>query len=166
MEDLNFFNSLRDIQTSPRTEKLNAKALKKLIARIQGWQTFEDTLTNARGDFAAGAAFLKDMSADEHSLGCWLECMLTNDKLTSTLEGTSISSQSQSPPLLFQEKQPSVTYLQFITFVRALLGISAVLAALSWSDSIGIGPCRERALGLLALWQGVEGYREVSHILR
>lgn len=161
-EDEAFFSSLKEIQSSPKTDKLNAKGLKKLIARIYGWQFFEHALTNANGDFDTSAAFLKDIAAGEHSLGCWLECMVIHDNLTSKLEEASVPSHSQSPPLLFQERHSPVSHPQFLTFVRALLGISAVLAALSWSDSIGNNLCRERALGLLVLWQGVDGYREVS----
>jgi hypothetical protein len=46
--------------------------------------------------------------------------------------------------------------------VRALLGVSSVLGALSWADSVGNDLCRERALAVLVLWQTVDGYREVG----
>ncbi|KAF9481882.1 hypothetical protein BDN70DRAFT_802571 [Pholiota conissans] len=165
-EDDAFFNTLKDMQTSPKTDKLVAKGLKRLIARIYGWQSFEHALTNPTGDFDTSAAFLKDIAAGEHSLGCWLECMLIHENLTSKLAETPGPSQSRSPPLLLQERHPPVSHSQFIAFVKALLGISAVLAALSWSDSIGNNACRERSLGLLVLWQGIDGYREVlNHCL-
>lgn len=164
LQDEDFFNSLNEMQNSPKMDKMNTKGLKKLISRIQGWASFENALTDPNGDFSACATFLKDMSAGEHSLGCWLECMLIHENLTSKLSATPISSEQLPPPLLLQERHSSVTHTQFITFVRALLGVSAVLAALSWSDSLGGGLCRERALGLLVLWQGIEGYRQVSCI--
>ena len=166
LQDEEFFNSLNEMQNSPKMDTVITKNLKKLTSRIQGWASFENALADPNGDFSACAIFLKDMSADEHSLGCWLECMLIHENLTSKLSLTPIPSEPLPPPLLLQERHSSVTHTQFITFVRALLGVSAVLAALSWSDSLGGGLCRERALGLLVLWQGVEGYRQVSFFMK
>ncbi len=109
LQDEEFFNSLNEMQNSAKMDKAITKTLKKLIARIQGWASFENALADSNGDFSACAIFLKDMSADEHSLGCWLECMLIHENLTSKLSLTPIPSEALPPPLLLQERHSSVT---------------------------------------------------------
>ncbi|KAF8969383.1 hypothetical protein BDZ97DRAFT_1653935 [Flammula alnicola] len=167
-EDEEFLKGFEELQSSPKIDKSTQKALKRLLTRLRGWQSFEDALSNPDGDFAASAAFLKDIATGELSLGCWLECMLIHDNLATKLRRHPVPSRPQPPPLplLFQERHSAILHVQFIAFVRALLGVSSVLAALAWADSIGNSPCRERALGVLVLWQGVDGYREiVNHCL-
>ncbi|CAA7258559.1 unnamed protein product [Cyclocybe aegerita] len=159
-DDEPFLLSLEAIQSSLKVEKPTQKALKRLLARIRGWETFEDALTNSNGDFVGAAAFLKDISMEEYALGCWLECMINHEGLVSKLEQTSPAPGSQ-PPLLFQDRQAEVTHDDFLAFVRAFLGIMPVLAALAWADSIGNNMCTERVLGILVIWQGVKGYREI-----
>ncbi|KAJ3516816.1 hypothetical protein NLJ89_g881 [Agrocybe chaxingu] len=159
-DDEPFLLSLEAMQSSLKAEKPTQKALKRLLARIHGWETFEDALTNPNGDFAAAAAFLKDISMEEYALGCWLECMINHEDLISKLEQTPPAPGSQLP-LLFQDRQAEVSHDDFLAFVRAFLGITPVLAALAWADSIGNNMCTERVLGILVIWQGVNGYREV-----
>ena len=55
-----------------------------------------------------------------------------------------------------------VSHDEFISFLRAFIGIGSVLAVYAWSDSLPNDRCRERVLGVVRLWQGVRGYREVS----
>ncbi|KAF5321891.1 hypothetical protein D9619_000594 [Psilocybe cf. subviscida] len=161
-----FIKALEEMRASSRTEPSVQKALNKLFARLHGWQTFENALSVPEGDFNASADFLEDITMGEHSLGCWLECMLTHDNLISKLAATPVPNPKRLPPLLFHRRQQDVSHVQFITFVRAVLGVCAVLADLAWADSIGNNACRERALGVLTLWQNVDGYREiVNHCL-
>ncbi|KAF9567392.1 hypothetical protein CPC08DRAFT_740271 [Agrocybe pediades] len=165
-EDKPFLLSLEDISSGPKTEKTVQRAIKKLLARVRGWQSFEDALINPDGDFVGSAAFLKDITTIEHSLGCWLECMITHDTLVSRLAQAPSPEPRSLPPLLFQSGSENVSHTDFIVFVRAILGVASVLAALAWADSMGNVQCRERALALLVLWQGIDGYREiVNHCL-
>lgn len=162
-----FLAIFKDIQNNSRTEKPLLDAVKKLIARLRGWQLFEDALTNANGEFMEGAGFLKDICAEEYSLGCWLECMSSHESLVAKLGESSILPTSPIlPPLLFQS-QTSISHQQFLVFVRAVIGITNVLAVWAWADCIDNElhqdrTCRERASSVLALWQGVDGYREVK----
>ncbi|KAH9482363.1 hypothetical protein JR316_0004463 [Psilocybe cubensis] len=164
LDDNAFRTCLENIQTNPRTKKSTQKALKRLLSRLHGWKTFQDSLTNPRGDFASSIAFLKDITTTEHSIGCWLECMMTNNKLVNKLGDVP---RNRSLPLpLFQRQHVLPSYDEFLTFVRALVGVSTVLPVLAWADSVGSSPCRERALAVLVLWQGIDGYREiVNHCL-
>lgn len=160
LEDRNFMLGIEELHTNPRTDKSIQKALKKLLSRLRGWQAFEDALTNPRGDFASSIAFLKDITTTEHSIGCWLECMMTNGALANKL-GEVLQNRSLPFPL-FQEQQATPSHEEFLTFVRTLFGVSTVLPVLAWADSVGNSPCRERALAVLVLWQGIDGYREVT----
>lgn len=56
----------------------------------------------------------------------------------------------------------AISHDEFIAFVRAFIGVAGVLAVWAWSDSLGNDVCRERTLGVLRLWQSMDGYREVS----
>jgi hypothetical protein len=162
-----FLSMFKGIQNSSRTEKPLLDAVKKLIARLRGWQLFEEALTNANGEFMESASFLKDICAEEYSLGCWLECMGSHESLVAKLGESSILPTSPVlPPLLFQS-QTSISHQQFLVFVRAVIGIASVLAVWAWADCIDNElhqdrACRERASSVLALWQGVDGYREVK----
>lgn len=163
-EDKPFLLSIEEMSTNPKMEKSIQKALKKLLTRLRGWQCFEDSLINPDGDFTTSASFLKDITTTEHSMGCWLECMISHDNLINKMEQNG-SAEKKLPPLLFQARTAKVSHENFIIFVRALLGISTVLVALAWADSMGNVQCRERALAILVLWQGTDGYREVGHML-
>ena len=161
-----FLSIFKGIQNNSRTEKPLLDAVKKLIARLRGWQLFEEALTNANGEFMESASFMKDICAEEYSLGCWLECMGSHESLVSKLRESPILPTPVLPPLLFQS-QTSISHQQFLVFVRAVIGIASVLAVWAWADCVDNElhqdrACRERASSVLALWQGVDGYREVK----
>lgn len=165
-----FLSILKRIQNNSRTEKPLLDAVKKLLARLHGWQLFEDALTNANGEFMESANFLKDICAEEYSLGCWLECMASHESLVVKLgENFILPTSPVLPPLLFQS-QSRISHQQFLGFVRAVIGITSVLAVWAWADCIDDElhrdrACRERASSILALWQGVDGYREVKFFM-
>ena len=157
--------SLNDMASSLKTHKDVQKAVKKLLGRVNGWQSFEDALDNPEGDFVASSLFLRDISTDEFALGCWLECMINREDLADKLAANAVPSEPRpSLPILFQEEPPPVSHQGFIMFVRAFLGISTALAMLAWSDSLGDDPCCERTLHVLVTWQSVNGYREVRSL--
>ncbi|KAF8914268.1 hypothetical protein CPB84DRAFT_1811634 [Gymnopilus junonius] len=166
-EDESFLSSLDDLQGSPKIESRLRKKLKQLLARIRGWQSFEDVLTNTNDDFVGSASFLKDIVTEENAVGCWLKCMLTHDNLTSRLVDVPTPSDTLAlPPLLFHDSYVEVSHKTFLVFVKALLAVSGVLTTLAWAGSVGDDQCRERALALLVLWQGIDGYREIiNHCL-
>ena len=156
-----FLNMLVEARDSPTTGKDVQYAINRLISRIHGWEIYEDALSNAHGDFYDSARLLKDVGTGEQSLGVWLESMIIHDVIPMKLAQNVVPSSQILPPLLFNEKAGSVTHDEFITFVRAFVGISSVLAVWAWSDSIGHDVCREQSLAVLYLWQSVSGYREV-----
>ena len=170
-----FLSIFKGIQNNSRTERPLLDAVNKLIDRLRGWQLFEEALTNPNGEFMESARFLKDICAEEYSLGCWLECMDSHESLVAKLgESTALPSPPVLPPLLFQSQTPT-SHQQFLVFVRAVIGIASVLAVWAWADCIDNEiqqdrACRERASSIMALWQGVDGYREVkfsdTHIRR
>jgi len=164
-----FLSILKGIQSNSKTEKSVLDAVKKLHARLRGWQLFEDALTNVDGEFMESASFLKDICTEEYSLGCWLECMVSHENLVAKLgENPILPTPPVLPPLLFQP-QTDISHQQFIVFVRAVIGTASVLAVWAWADCIDNElnrerACRERASSVLALWQGVDGYREVKFL--
>jgi hypothetical protein len=164
-----FLDVLRDIQESTSHDKGSQLAARRLLSRISGWGAFEDALSNTQADFTESISILKDIGTEEQSLGIWLLSMTEHDDLlTKISENPVFSSLSSYPKLFSMIKSTSngsnavVTHDDFIAFVRAFIGVSSVLAVWAWADSLPHEMARERTLGVLHLWQGVEGYREVS----
>lgn len=158
-----FQQILLDLETACRTDPIRKVALDRLTARVEGWKAFEDAFTNAKPDYDKIIAFVLDLTSEEFSLGCWLECILNLDIFSKALRDDAITpiDTGRHPVRLLQGERPS-NYADFVGFVRALVGVSCVLAVVAWADSTGRDVCRERALATLVLWQGINGYREVS----
>ena len=136
----------------------------QLVDRINGVAVLEDAISNTQGDFMAAAATIKDITRREMSFGILLESLVTHTDLVNKLaENPTISPSLHSPPALFTNGKASVSHDDFVAFLRAFIGISSVLAVYAWADSMPDERCRERALSILRLWQGVDGYREVRN---
>ncbi|KAF8897862.1 hypothetical protein BD779DRAFT_1667776 [Infundibulicybe gibba] len=161
-----FFTMLRDIQQSTSSDGGTQLAARRLEDRIYGWKVFEEALSNPTGDFRGAAIFLKQIGSEEQSFGVWLESMIIHEGIYTKLSTTPTMSTFKSPILLLRESQDVVSHDDFISFVRAYIGVASVLAVWAWTDSLGNDECRERALAILRLWQGVDGYRDiVNHLL-
>jgi hypothetical protein len=153
---------LDTIKTAPAADCETKAAARKLAARIQQWQILEDALSNTQADFHAAADFMKDIGTSEQSFGIWLECMTTHqDLVTKLAENPVLPIAHSRPPALLGNGSSAVSHDEFIAFVRAYIGVASVLAVYAWADSLPNDRCRERTLGVLRLWQGVDGYREV-----
>lgn len=134
----------------------------RLLARLEGMPVLEDALLNTQGDFVGAALTIKDICTQERSLGVWLASMVTHQDLVDKLsESPPLAVPFQHPALLFKTSKTSVKHDEFIAFLRAVIGVCCVLAVYAWADSLPDQHCRGRALGILRLWQGVDGYREV-----
>jgi hypothetical protein len=157
-----FLGLLQTIQRTPMADRETQFAVRRLAARIQSWGLVEDALSNTQANFNEVASIMKDIGTEEKSFGIWLESMITHHDLVAKLAENPVLPVHQfSPPSLLHVPL-SVSHDEFIAFVRAYIGVSTVLAVYAWSDSVPNVRCRERALGVLRLWQGVDGYREVS----
>ncbi|EIW61349.1 uncharacterized protein TRAVEDRAFT_117295 [Trametes versicolor FP-101664 SS1] len=160
----------RDLLT-PFTSELNADRdmrtnAKRLLARTQGWTVLEDAFSNTQGDYIAAADMLKDIAVEEQSFGIWLESAIAHGNVASSLAENPVL--SVALPRLFSHRPTDASPSQdeFVAFVRAYIGVACVLAVYAWSDSLPDERCRARVLGILRLWQGVDGYREiVNHLL-
>jgi len=160
-----FLSILSSIETAPAADR-RTKTARRLIARLQQWQVFEDALSNTQADFHVAAGLMKDISTSEQSFGIWLECMITHpDLLTKVAENPVLPIAHPHPPVLLGSDLSAVSHDEFVGFVRAYIGVASVLAVYAWSDSLPNVRCRERTLGVLRLWQGVDGYREVRPII-
>ncbi|KDQ64455.1 hypothetical protein JAAARDRAFT_145190 [Jaapia argillacea MUCL 33604] len=165
-----FLDLLNAIQVnSGATDREVRAVVRKVMTRVRGWQILEDALSNSQGDFNETANFLKEIGTDEQSFGIWLESFVTHQDLVTKLsENPVIPNSPPQPPLLFQNRQRvgSVSHAEFILFLRAYIGVACVLAVFAWADSLPNKRCRERALGIMRLWQSVDGYREIlNHLL-
>ncbi|KAG7447529.1 uncharacterized protein BT62DRAFT_892072 [Guyanagaster necrorhizus] len=157
-----FLNVLQDIQDNPISDRSSKLAADRLADRIKGWGVFEDALSNSNADFETSMKTLNDIGNEEQSMGTWLETMTFHEDLVTKLSENSVSSTQLPPPRV---PSTSIEHDEFIRFVRAFIGIAAVFAAWAWSDSTGAEACRERALAIILMWQGVEGYREIVNRL-
>lgn len=158
-----FLGLLREVQENSRIDKPTQLAAKRLSTRIRQWQRFEDALSNTRGDFDDASSFLKDIGTEEQSMGIWLESMIIHDDVVAKLaENAVLPVPHSQPPFLLRDTINAISHDDFVIFVRAYIGVASVLAVWAWADSLGNDVCRERALAILHLWQGVDGYREVS----
>jgi hypothetical protein len=157
-----FLSLLREVQEDSRIDKPTQLAAKRLSSRIRQWQRFEDALSNTRGDFDEASNLLKDVGTEEQSMGIWLESMIIHDDMVTKLaENAVLPVPHSQPPFLLRNTLNAVSHDDFVTFVRAYIGVASVLAVWAWADSLGNDSCRERTLAILHLWQGVDGYCEV-----
>jgi hypothetical protein len=157
-----FLGILSTIEITPATDRESKLAARKLAMRLQQWQILEDALSNTQADFHAAAGLMKDIGTSEQSFGIWLECMTTHpDLLTKLAENPVLPIAHSRPPVLLGSRLSAVSHDEFVSFVRAYIGVASVLAVYAWADSLPNDRCRERTLGVLRLWQGVDGYREV-----
>lgn len=152
----------KDVNTGKETQL----AASKLILRVEAWAVFEDALSNTQGDLTAAATFIREVGTEEQSLGVWLESMVTHEDVVNALaENPNMPIPLPHPPYLFGPLK-SVIHDGFIAFLRAVIGVAAVLAVYAFADAYPHKVCRERALSIIRLWQGVDGYREiVNHFL-
>lgn len=162
-----FLTTITSLSKSNSVDRGVRKDAQDLLARIEGWEVIEDALSNTQGDFAAAADALVELTSDERSFGIWLNSMVTHQDLVAKhSENPTLPSPLQHPPLLLKKPKPSVSHDEFIAFLRAFIGASCVLAVYAWADSVPDAKCRERTLGILRLWQGIPGFREIiGHLL-
>jgi hypothetical protein len=157
-----FLKILHDLQSSVKVDKAAQSAARRLSLRIHHWSYFEDALSNTRGDFNQSINMLKDIASEEQSLGNWVESMITHDDVVTKLGDNPVLPTQLLLPLRLHSTMNICSHDDFIAAVRAFVGVASVMAVWAWSDELGNDTCRERALGILHLWQGVDGYREVS----
>ena len=166
MNDSSFLDVVQQVASNNTATREARTLASQLLARIEGWSVLEDALSNTQGDFSAAAATLADLSSQEASFGVWLASMITHQDLVTKLSENHITPlSSQYPPLLLKRVKPSASHDEFVAFLRAFIGVSCVLAVYAWADSLPEPQCRERVLGILRLWQDIDGYREVRVFL-
>lgn len=156
-------DAIAEALATPRAllDKPLAAALLRLRTRMLSWQSFEDALTNPDADFVQAAKLVYEIGKQDVTLGNWLSSMILHDGIVAKLNENLLPPTPVLPPVLFAIDSDQVTHDQFITFVRACVGIASLMGVLAWADSVGNDDCRERTLAVIHLWQGVEGYREV-----
>lgn len=157
-----FLDVLGEVESSITADRQTRMLAQELLAHLDGMSVFEDAVSNTQGDFPRAAATLKRICGQEQSFGIWLAVMVTHQDLLDKLsENPPSSVPLQHLPLLFKSTAVPASHDEFIAFLRALIGVSCVLAVYAWADSLPESHCRERTLGILRLWHGVDGYREV-----
>ncbi|KAH7923670.1 hypothetical protein BV22DRAFT_1015011 [Leucogyrophana mollusca] len=160
-----FLGLLNSIQANATGDSEVKVASRRLLSRIREWKNFQDVLANDASNYDEAAQFMKDIGSEEQSFGIWLESMITHSDLTSKLCDIPTGALPCPPPLL-DLSSSAVSHADFISFVRAFIGVSSVLAVYAWSDSLPNDQCRKQTLAVLRLWQEIPGYREiVNHLL-
>lgn len=161
--DADWFHELvRSISSDPNNSRELRSVAKQLSSRIRGWATLEDTFSNTQGDFETAATMMKDIGTEEESFGIWLGSMVAHPDVLTSLAENPIVPVTLPSLLSHRSSSTSTSQDEFLAFVRAYIGIACVLAVYAWSDCLPDKPTRLRIFGILRLWQGVDGYREVT----
>ena len=155
-----FLDMVQDVRNIYVGDPDTSSDATKLLDRIQGWHALSDALVNPDGDFAAAATLLKDIGTHELAFGIWLESMIAHPDVFDQIS-QEIAVPLSHPPNLLQNPPAPANHQDFLAFVKAYVGVALCIAVYAWSDSLPNARCRERALGILRLWQAIDGYREV-----
>ncbi|KAI5116623.1 hypothetical protein M0805_007794 [Coniferiporia weirii] len=160
---LNAISFIRDNSTYDDGAR---RAANRLFERVKGWEVLEDSLSNTQSPFGDAAITVKEIAAEENSFGIWLENMISNsDVIDRIFENSSPEHPLPCPPTIWQNNE-TTSHDGFITFLRAVVGVAAVVAVYAWSDSVPVEGCRERTLAVLRLWQNINGYKQiVNHLM-
>jgi hypothetical protein len=159
-----FLGLLHSIQYALGSDRETQLAASRLTARVQGWHVLEDALSNTQADFNQAVSMMKDIGDEEQSFGIWLEAMISNPDLIAKLAENPVLPMSQThPSLLLGSPLITVSHDEFISFVRAFIGVCSVIAVYAWADSLPNKACRERSFAILRLWQTVSGYQEARY---
>ena len=157
-----FADVLTEVKESAIADRQSRALARELLTHLDGMSMFEDAISNTQGDFSRAAAALKRICSEEQSFGIWLASIVTHQDLLDKLsENPPLSVPLQHLPLLFKSTVIPVSHDEFIAFLRALIGVSCVLAVYAGAASLPESHCRERTLSILGGWPGVNGYREV-----
>ncbi|KAI0677202.1 hypothetical protein C8Q78DRAFT_74512 [Trametes maxima] len=161
-----FLELLVSISTDLSTEREIRFVAERLMKCLRGWCVLEDAFSNVQGDFAVAADMLKDIGLEEQSFGIWLESMVAHPNIVSSLAENPVLPIPLPRLLPHRASNAPPSQDEFVASVRAYVGVACVLAVYAWSDSLPDERCRARVLGILRLWQDVDGYREiVNHLL-
>ena len=155
-----FLDMVQDVRNIHVGDPDTSSDATKLLDRIQGWHALSDALVNPDGDFAAAATLLKDIGTHELAFGIWLESMIAHPDVFEQINHE-IAVPLSHPPSLLQDPPAPTNHQDFLAFVKAYVSVALCIAVYAWSDSLPNARCRERVLGILRLWQAVDGYREV-----
>ncbi|KAI0310418.1 hypothetical protein OF83DRAFT_874002 [Amylostereum chailletii] len=163
LTDLKFPELLQSMQHNASFPRGLQHAAQRLHERLQGWTALGDALWNTQAQFPVARAFLHTAGADEPSFGVLLHVLVAHSDVVTRLAENPVLADT---PLVAEDEAGSTSQDEFIAFLRAWVGVASVLAVYAWADSVPNERCRERALGILSLWQDVKGYREiVNHLM-
>ncbi|KAI0650389.1 hypothetical protein C8Q79DRAFT_902719 [Trametes meyenii] len=160
-----FLELLMLISTDVSTERETRLVAERLLKCLRGWYVLEDTFSNAQGDFVVAADMLKDIGMEEQSFGIWLESMVAHPNVVSSLAENPVLHVPLPRLLSHRANSAPPSQDEFVASVRAYIGVACVLAVYAWSDSLPDERCRARVLGILRLWQDIDGYREIANHL-
>jgi hypothetical protein len=144
-KELSAANLPKELETVTRTPGLDPyvkRAAQRLIDRLSSWDALSARIQEPDLSFAPARGILRDLGSDEPSFGVALHALITHPDLATT-----------------------IAEAEGLIELRAWVGVACVLAAYAWADSVPNELCRSRAFGIMRVWQGVPGYREVRVII-
>ncbi|KAL1709173.1 hypothetical protein EV121DRAFT_253281 [Schizophyllum commune] len=161
-----FLASLRAISSKASSTCHRRTTASRIVARLEGWRTFEDALKDADGsDYFAATRFLADIGTEEISLGIWLLCMVQYPDMSDRLAQRPLPATATPPPLCLRRRRRELSSDDFTAFLKAFLGTAAVVGVACWADCFANDICFERALAVLHLWQQAPGYSEIVNLI-
>jgi hypothetical protein len=122
-----------------------ARALaKRVMERADGWRVFKERPTESADDLIA-ADWLAGLIQDEQARGSFVMNLVY---LIPSLESLHGAADQPGSDIVF--------------LARVLIGVAAVFAVFIWTAHRGEFEQARRALAIIHLWQGVDGYNEVG----
>ncbi|KAG5652096.1 hypothetical protein H0H81_006316 [Sphagnurus paluster] len=96
MSNETFLKNLASLQETSRTDTYTQFAARRLASRIRDWTCFEDALSNTRGGFNQSWNMLKEIAAEEQSMGIWLESVILHEDIVTKLAENPVLANLQS----------------------------------------------------------------------
>ncbi|THH12845.1 hypothetical protein EW146_g7312, partial [Bondarzewia mesenterica] len=163
-----FHDVLLAVQSNASADASTKELAVSLDERMCGWDVLADALSNTQADFHTASEVLRSAGTDEPTFGVLLAALTSHGELVTRLADNPVLPRSlPHPPVIMQDDRVlgQVSHDEFVAFLRAFIGVSCVLAVYAYTDSMPHKHCRERALGILRVWQGIKGYREIVNRL-
>lgn len=129
-----------------------------LLARVEGWVAFSESLTQEDVSFAPSVSWLYDLLGDEDSFATFIQGAVIYEPIASLLKQ---STRGGSVLPLFSHCPEDVSLEDRRMFVRAIIGLGLILPVFCWANSEGKHLVLSRFINAGLLWQQTPGYQEV-----
>jgi len=150
---------LKNLQSS--VDARQKSLLSSLIARAEGWKTFEQSLEKEDIPFLPTISWIHGILGDEESFAMFIQGIVAYNPISEVLKA--VPTPGTVKPL-FSLCPSYVSIADRRSFVRAIIGVSSVLPIFCWANSEGKHHCLQRVIHAFLIWQMDPGYSEVQQL--